>query len=319
MRLEWLEDILAVVETGSFSAAAERRFVTQPAFSRRIRVIEEHIGAELFDRDRKPVVLKPLAHTHQEEFRRLVADMKDLLSELRRQGRKAHNRVVIACQHALSATLAPALVGTLFQALDTSVRLRSANRDECLALLMTKQADILLHYQTDAEAMEDPGQFVERVTVGEERLLPVVAAARRREVEKGLVFGELPIIAYPGDTFLGRVFKDELLGLIPGEVYLYQRVETGLTIAALEFALNGIGVAWLPGNLAQEGLRSGRLTPLDDLLPATGLSISAMRLADQADSGADRIWAEVCRYPGARPLKPASMAGRADEFTGAPR
>ena len=55
MRLEWLEDILAVVETGSFIKAAERRCLTQSAFSRRIRMIETHVGAELFDRARKPV------------------------------------------------------------------------------------------------------------------------------------------------------------------------------------------------------------------------------------------------------------------------
>jgi DNA-binding transcriptional LysR family regulator len=34
MRLEWLEDILAVMETGSFIRAAEQRLLTQPAFSR---------------------------------------------------------------------------------------------------------------------------------------------------------------------------------------------------------------------------------------------------------------------------------------------
>ncbi len=41
IRLEWLEDILAVAETGSFSEAAERRHLTQSAFSRRIRNIED--------------------------------------------------------------------------------------------------------------------------------------------------------------------------------------------------------------------------------------------------------------------------------------
>ncbi|MGB3147248.1 MAG: LysR family transcriptional regulator, partial [Paracoccaceae bacterium] len=35
MRLEWLEDILAIAETGSFAVAAERRHRTQSAFSRR--------------------------------------------------------------------------------------------------------------------------------------------------------------------------------------------------------------------------------------------------------------------------------------------
>ena len=42
MNLEskWLEDFSALAATRSFSQAAERRFVTQPAFSRRIRSLE---------------------------------------------------------------------------------------------------------------------------------------------------------------------------------------------------------------------------------------------------------------------------------------
>ena len=55
MRLEWLDDILAIASTGSFSGAAERRHLTQSAFSRRIQQIEQHIGVELFDRSQKPV------------------------------------------------------------------------------------------------------------------------------------------------------------------------------------------------------------------------------------------------------------------------
>ncbi|MGH8376765.1 MAG: LysR family transcriptional regulator, partial [Pseudomonas sp.] len=46
MNLEskWLEDFSALAATRSFSQAAERRFVTQPAFSRRIRSLEAALG-----------------------------------------------------------------------------------------------------------------------------------------------------------------------------------------------------------------------------------------------------------------------------------
>ena len=46
-----------MVEAGSFSRAADRRNVAQPAFSRRIRLLEEWIGVTLFDRDRQPIRL----------------------------------------------------------------------------------------------------------------------------------------------------------------------------------------------------------------------------------------------------------------------
>jgi hypothetical protein len=37
MQLKWLKDFVALHDYGSFSKAAEARYVTQPAFSRRIR------------------------------------------------------------------------------------------------------------------------------------------------------------------------------------------------------------------------------------------------------------------------------------------
>ena len=45
-----LEDFLSLCRHRSFSHAAQERNVTQPAFSRRIRALEEWLGVVLFDR-----------------------------------------------------------------------------------------------------------------------------------------------------------------------------------------------------------------------------------------------------------------------------
>jgi len=54
---KWLEDLVALAATRSFSQAAERRFVTQPAFSRRIRSLENCLGLTLVNRAKTPVEL----------------------------------------------------------------------------------------------------------------------------------------------------------------------------------------------------------------------------------------------------------------------
>ena len=53
MNLIWLEDFLALASTGNFSRAEERH-MTQPAFSRRIRALEEWLGVVLIDRTTHP-------------------------------------------------------------------------------------------------------------------------------------------------------------------------------------------------------------------------------------------------------------------------
>jgi len=297
MRLEWLEDIVAVIETGSFNAAAQRRFVTQPAFSRRIRTIEDYVGAELFDRDRKPIGLKPPISNHEADIRRLVTQMKDLLYELRRQGRESHNRIIIASQHSITATRTPAIVEMLSQRIDVSVRLRSANRDECMAMLMAKQADLLINYQSGAEAAADAGEFLERVQLGTERFIPVFAAERLGLLNDSYARGELPIIAYPSDVFLGRIFNDEVLPRIPREEFVRRKVETALTLAALQFALNGVGVAWIPESVAQDAILSGQLSDLSEVLPSAILSVAGIRLVGAHTAAEELLWQEILKQP----------------------
>ena len=53
MQQDWIEDLLAVLDAGSLTAAAEQRFLTQSAFTRRMRAMEEALGTQLLDRTTK--------------------------------------------------------------------------------------------------------------------------------------------------------------------------------------------------------------------------------------------------------------------------
>ena len=59
MDIAALQAFLAVAETNSFSRAAERIFLTQPAISKRIAALEASLGARLFDRIWRTIQLTP--------------------------------------------------------------------------------------------------------------------------------------------------------------------------------------------------------------------------------------------------------------------
>lgn len=82
MRSEWVEDILAILRAGSFSAAAELRHVSQPAFSRRVRLIEEHVAVELLDRSSRPARLRPPAPPQHEAIQDLTVAVRAPTSEI---------------------------------------------------------------------------------------------------------------------------------------------------------------------------------------------------------------------------------------------
>ncbi len=56
-RIEWLETFLAIIETGSLTRTGERIGRTQSAVSLQLRHLEDAVGARLFLRDRRRMVL----------------------------------------------------------------------------------------------------------------------------------------------------------------------------------------------------------------------------------------------------------------------
>jgi len=293
MRLEWLEDILAVLETGSFIRAAEKRYLTQPAFSRRIKTIENYVGVELFDRSRKPAQLKKSVIDQKSNIQELVTGLRDLLHELKRQDRETHKLIVISSQHAITTSIAPEIVKKLSINKEINIRLRSFNRDECFASLISKQADLLLVYQFADEELPSQQGFLELRQLGTDRLIPVCATAELQRLKKEYKREKLDAVVYPADVFFGQLLNQEVLPRINATVSVHKKVETALTPAALKLVLAGVGVAWLPQSLVAAEISCGSLTELSDMLPDCMLSIAAIRLNDLNSPAKELVWQAI--------------------------
>lgn len=294
MRLEWLEDILAVADTGSFSDAAERRGLTQSAFSRRIRHIEEHLGVELFDRSRKPVQPHPTTEAHRETIEQLAASLRQLVIDLRKGARTAANRIVIASQHALTAALTPAILDEIRSGNEEIyVRLRSANLDECMALLLSRAADIAIVYRMPGTDHPVRPDFIEVARIGDDRLVPVIGRDHAGRLRAEIARGEVPFIAYPADVFLGQVMERAILPPLRHRLAPVPRAETALTLAAIEMAAVGLAVAWVPASLARGRIAEGGLIDLTGLLVAAALEVTAVRLFGSAAPIEDWVWSRI--------------------------
>src|SRR4051812_6373766 len=107
MDLRWLEDFLALAEQRTFARAAAVRRITQPAFSRRIRALEEWLGTELFLRSAQGAVLTPAGkflRTPAEELTRNLYQLRQATLEV--ADREA-STLSIAATHALSFVFFP--------------------------------------------------------------------------------------------------------------------------------------------------------------------------------------------------------------------
>ncbi|MCQ0988740.1 LysR family transcriptional regulator [Jiella marina] len=308
MRLEWLEDMLAVLDTGSLNAAAQKRFVTQPAFSRRIMAIEAHLGVELLDRARKPAQMKAGVRNQRERLQELAAGLRDLENDLRRQDRAVQNHIVLSSQHALTTSVAPGLVKALSADPSLNIRLRSANRDECYAQLLTRQAEIALLYESATEPLPVGGEYLESLVIGPEMLVPVFPTPHLSRLNEDYARGEISIVAYPSEVFLGKVFNQEIAARFPNASFLRKRAETALTLAMKQLVMDGVGVGWLPKSLVEEDLAAGRLSDLGNVLPRTRLTIVALRLTGARSTAVNRVW-EALRESARKAVEESSPEG----------
>ncbi len=86
MTIVQLEYLLAVANCGSFSAAAESCFVTQPSLSMQIKSLEEELGVVLLDRSHKPVLPTEAGNVVIREARETILaynNIRESVSELK--------------------------------------------------------------------------------------------------------------------------------------------------------------------------------------------------------------------------------------------
>jgi len=95
MELLLLRTLVAVVEAGSFSAAASRLCITQSAVSRRIKLLEEHFGVVLLDRAGPAVRPTEAGRALVQKARRMLEIEREMEESLGAQVRR--HRISVCC------------------------------------------------------------------------------------------------------------------------------------------------------------------------------------------------------------------------------
>lgn len=275
MELKWLDDYLALIDTGSFSAAAEKRHVSQPAFSRRIQMLEKWLGVSLIDRSRKPLRFTPLAESSEAAFRNLATQIYEFQSTLRSDATQTPG-MVIAAQHSLAAAYLPTFLEDLRAHLpEQRFRIRSQNRDEAVALLLRGHADILLIYEMGQIESSVPAALVTTCILGEDALV-LVASPKLCATDDFMQSDRpLPLLCFPPESFFGQAIRAHALpDLMQARLVAVQYVSE-FSLGLREMALIHQGAAWLPRSLIAQDLKSGTLRELDSVSSPVPLTIVA--------------------------------------------
>ena len=94
-----LEAFLAVTDKQSFSLAAEKLFITQPAVSKRIAALEQELNARLFDRLGKRVILTEAGQALLPKARHIVQELADSRRLIANLSQEVSGNLLLATSH----------------------------------------------------------------------------------------------------------------------------------------------------------------------------------------------------------------------------
>ncbi|GGX60601.1 LysR family transcriptional regulator [Tateyamaria omphalii] len=274
MDLRWIDDVLTLLEEGNLTRAAERRNVTQPAFSRRIRAFEHWLGAVIIERQTNRIETSDALKASEPEIRAIASQLRELRTKVA-QYEPMRTTVSLAAQHAPIQSVFPDLA---LRARETfpkvSFRLRAGNLSDCVSHFLRGDVSLLLCYEAEKTQPMAFGDHVRRGLCGAEVLVPVVGGALRFAVkDNGSVPSDTPAIAYPPDSFFGEVLRTADRPFATADMSENTACLTAFSSGILEMAAKGYGVGWVPFSMAYRELEAGNLISLANRLGQVQLDV----------------------------------------------
>jgi DNA-binding transcriptional LysR family regulator len=287
MELDWLEDFLALVQTGNFSRAAEFRNITQPAFSRRIRSLEQWMGAQLFDRDAQRVQLTPAGKKVWPEIQDIVRRAHAARDHARETASAAQSTLRFLSTHVLSTTFFPSWMQSIEASfiLDTPMSLIADSMAGCEAAMERGEAHFLLcHHHPTARIALSPDHF-ESIIVGADTLI-AVSAPGKDGAPLHRLSESATLLDYSPTSGMGRIVE----AAMPRTSTPTPAFVSPLASVLFGMARNGKGVAWLPLSLIERALERGELVRA--AAPDTDIPIEVRLFRPTAAQSAvaDKFW-----------------------------
>jgi len=297
LETKWLEDFVALASTCSFSTSARQRHVTQPAFSRRIRSLEQAVGVTLVDRSTTPVNLTPEGQLFLVTARNVVEQLNESLGHLRGLA-MANEALDIVAAHSLALSFYPQWISRLQQGLgELPTRLVAMNVGDAIHVLREGNCDLMLAYYDPYASMQLDAEVFPSFSIGQVKMLPVCLPDAQGQPRFPLEGTEsIPYLAYTQGAFLGRSVR-MLLKNDPLRMRLRTVYETAMAEGLKGMVMQGMGMAWIPDFCIRQELNDARLVPAAGEQWEVPLEIRLYRCSLVHKPGVEKLWRQMMKLP----------------------
>jgi DNA-binding transcriptional LysR family regulator len=263
-----LNSFCTVAEEGSFSAAAEKMYISQPSVSQHIASLEEHFGVQLFNRRKRQIRLTPegrLLYTAAREILERLNDVTERMKSLRSLETGTLN---VGYTPGLDTGPVPGVFAEYASAFPgVKLHLMCANTSGLLERLRNGDLELALAERNlHAPSEADISSHV----VGIQHLI-FVTAKDTPLPERPLAPADLqgmPFIFWSEDVPFSTYLEDFSLR---HQIRLDLRARAATPMAVIRFVTGGLGAGLVPEASAADGIKSGHLKklPIDTDRPIT--------------------------------------------------
>ncbi|HEY0881852.1 MAG TPA: LysR family transcriptional regulator, partial [Archangium sp.] len=254
MQLESLKMFVDVVETGSFSRAAQLNHVTQSAVSQQIRALENRYEQRLLSRSARQVTPTPAGERLFRGCKEILARFSEVEQEIREQATEVSGACNVSCIYSVGLHELHTIQKELLRAHPkVNVRLNYRRSDQVYDDVILGAADLGL------VAYPQPRAGVDVIPFREDKMALILppghALASKSKIAMSAITG-LPFIAFdreaPSRKGIDKLFRDKGIELTP--TMEMDNVETIKRAVEL-----GLGISVLPVPTVQQEVNSGTL------------------------------------------------------------
>ncbi|WP_245409956.1 LysR family transcriptional regulator [Pararhizobium haloflavum] len=293
MDMDWLQDFLTLARERHFSRAAESRHVSQPAFSRRIRALEDWAGTSLFERGSQGATLTAAGEALAPVAEAVVGSLGRARRDIQAIGAQNGGEIAIAATHALSFTFFPGWIRRHLR-LDAfgALSLVSDSMEGCERIMLAGEVDFLLCYDHEKQEGLFSDERFESLVIGTDRLIAVCAPDAQGRALFTLADRRGKTLSYSQSSGLGRILAVHAAAQ-GGDMASEPLLTSHLAATLMTMAREGHGIAWLPVTLAADDLDNARLVRAGDAAADVPLQIKLFRPSTRRSAAAERLWADL--------------------------
>ena len=289
MELRHLRYFIAVASAQNFTKAAATVHVSQPSLSVQIRALEDELGARLFDRLGRKVLLTQAGELFLDHAERAVRELERATQLVQEVHGAQRGRLVVGTLATVNSYLIPPLVSQFKQRFPhIHLQIHSQPSNDIVSSVLANRLDlgICLLPLVDDRLLTVP-LFEERLVLVAPTQYPLRQSRLRMKD-----LGGLPLVLMPADYCLRKMVEAECAeAQVKTDVVLEMTSPEGILQAVAE----GAGLTILPElyvKLRSPGARF-RLIELYDPVPRH--SVGLVSLANRYQNRAAKEFATLCR------------------------